>query len=122
VAPEVSVDLPSRPDSPAAARRALKGLEQALGRDLLARVQLVVTELVANSYRHANGAPVRVEVAVQSGGVRGEVTDTGPGFEQPRDPEVIQTVGWGLFLVERLCDRWGVAERGNAVWFEIDRK
>jgi anti-sigma regulatory factor (Ser/Thr protein kinase) len=120
----VSVDLPSRPDSPAAARRALKGLEQHLGRDLLARVQLVVTELVANSYRHATGAPVRVAVDVSERSVRGEVSDTGPGFDQqpPADPEVTATVGWGLFLVERLCDRWGVGESGSAVWFEIDRK
>lgn len=122
MAPQVSVDLPSRPDSPAAARRALKGLEEALGRDLLARVQLVVTELVANSYRHATGAPVRVDVNVQEGNVRGEVSDTGPGFDQPADPDVVQGVGWGLFLVERLSDRWGVGESGNAVWFEIDRK
>lgn len=123
MAPQVSVDLPSRPDSPAAARRALKGLEEALGRDLLARVQLVVTELVANSYRHATGAPVRVAVSVDEASVRGEVSDTGPGFDQPpADPEVVQTVGWGLFLVERLCDRWGVGQSGSAVWFEIDRR
>ena len=123
MAAQVSVDLPSRPDSPAAARRALKGLEEHLGRDLLARVQLVVTELVANSYQHATGAPVRVAVEVRDGTVRGVVTDTGPGFDRPPgDPEVMQTVGWGLFLVERLSDRWGVAASGSAVWFEIDRK
>ena len=98
-------------------------LEEPLGRDLLARVQLVVTELVANSYRHATGAPVRVAVHVTEAGVRGEVTDTGPGFEQPDvDADVMQTVGLGLFLVERLTDRWGVGETGAAVWFEIDRK
>ena len=117
------MDLPSRPDSPAAARRALSELESALGRDLLARVQLVVTELVANSYRHATGAPVRVDVRVTDTGVRGEVADSGPGFDPaPADPEVMQTVGWGLFLVERLTDRWGLGDDGTGVWFEIDRR
>ena len=31
--------------------------------------------------------------------------------------------GWGLFLVERLADRWGVAEEHAAtkVWFELRR-
>ena len=78
VATQVSVDLPSRPDSPAAARRALKGLEEHLGRDLLARVQLVVTELVANSYQSRDRRPVRVAVEVKDGTVRGVVTDTAP--------------------------------------------
>jgi anti-sigma regulatory factor (Ser/Thr protein kinase) len=66
---------------------------------------------------------VRVAVNVQEGNVHGEVSDTGPGFDQaPEKPDAIQTVGWGLFLVERLSDRWGVGESGSAVWFEIDRK
>lgn len=31
--------------------------------------------------------------------------------------------GWGLFLLERIADRFGVArERANAVWFELERR
>ena len=31
--------------------------------------------------------------------------------------------GWGLFLVERLANRWGVRHDGDAthVWFELRR-
>jgi anti-sigma regulatory factor (Ser/Thr protein kinase) len=54
------------------------------------------------------------------------VTDSGPGFEpeQPRPtPHVDRPGGWGLCLVDRLADRWGV-DSGNrtAVWFELDRQ
>src|SRR5207245_2733634 len=53
--------------------------------------------------------------------VRVEVSDPGPGF-QPRTagPE---PGGFGLMLVERLADRWGVDPGGRSrVWFEIDRR
>jgi hypothetical protein len=29
--------------------------------------------------------------------------------------------GWGLYLVDRIADRWGiVSNRMNRVWFEVD--
>jgi hypothetical protein len=32
-----------------------------------------------------------------------------------------ESSGWGLYLVERLAERWGVDRRpdGNEVWFEL---
>jgi anti-sigma regulatory factor (Ser/Thr protein kinase) len=52
-----------------------------------------------------------------------EVTDRGKGF----DPELVPPPrrsgigGWGLYLVDRLADRWGVdGDRATRVWFEID--
>jgi hypothetical protein len=34
---------------------------------------------------------------------------------------VTKVGGWGLFLVEKLADRWGVARNSlTRVWFEID--
>ena len=53
-----------------------------------------------------------------------EVTDEGPGFD-PADTGTPGTDenGWGLFLVERLADRWGVNHNDEItrVWFELRR-
>jgi anti-sigma regulatory factor (Ser/Thr protein kinase) len=87
-------------------------------------MRLLVTELVANSVRHAGADTVTLKVRVRHDAVWTEVTDQGPGF----DPAVTGTprehkTGWGLFLVERLADRWGAAiEAGQTrVWFELAR-
>jgi hypothetical protein len=49
------------------------------------------------------------------------VPDEGPGFERHVRPGG-RNVGWGLFIVDTVSDRWGVI-RGpiKEVWFEIDR-
>jgi anti-sigma regulatory factor (Ser/Thr protein kinase) len=55
--------------------------------------------------------------------LRVEVTDPGPGFEPHADlPARDETGGWGLFLTERLADRWGVEREGGltTVWLEMD--
>jgi len=53
--------------------------------------------------------------------VRVEVADHGPGFAAaPGRPDAEDIGGRGLFLVDRLADRWGTAEGGTRVWFELD--
>jgi anti-sigma regulatory factor (Ser/Thr protein kinase) len=55
--------------------------------------------------------------------LRVEVTDPGPGFDPEMDePTPGQAGGWGLFLTERLADRWGVdrADGLTTVWMEMD--
>jgi hypothetical protein len=56
--------------------------------------------------------------------VRVEVLDSGDGFvpkpgvraQQAREPG-----GWGLVLVERIADRWGVeTDDETMVWFELE--
>ena len=68
--------------------------------------------------------PLTLRVAVGRTAVLTEVTDDGPGFDPdgtgaPR----ADSTGWGLFLVERLAHRWGVAQDGHStrVWFELQR-
>jgi anti-sigma regulatory factor (Ser/Thr protein kinase) len=87
---------------------------------------LLVHELVTNSLRHSRAAEagwVRVVITASAKDTRVEVIDPGPGFEPPaHKPEPSQTSGLGLFLLDRLADRWGV-EGGDGttkVWFEID--
>ena len=89
-------------------------------------LRLLTSELVSNSVRHGRSIPehpIRVKVSVMETHVRVSVVDSGPGFEA--SPESVKPGvdgGWGLFLVERLADRWGTDGDGaTTVWFELDR-
>jgi anti-sigma regulatory factor (Ser/Thr protein kinase) len=113
--------------APAAARGALGPLRGALDEETLEATSLLVSELVTNSVRHAgigNEDWIELLVEASDGRVRVSVTDPGGGFARPPRPaRADASAGWGLFLVSRLADRWGV-ERGRetVVWFEIDRR
>ena len=83
-----------------------------------------MTELVTNSVRHTAADSLSLSVAVGKSAVLTVVADTGPGF----DPKCVERsgdddTGWGLYLVERLADRWGVRHDGPSkrVWFELSR-
>ena len=123
---EVSKEVVPRPDAAAEARRALGGLSELLPPEKLEDVRLLVSELVTNSVVHAGLSPeeaITVTVTVQGGLARGEVRDRGPGFEPPHEPAPKPDLagGWGLYILDRVADRWGVANTGSkSVWFEID--
>ena len=83
-----------------------------------------MTELVTNSVRHTAADSLTLSVAIGKRAVLTEVADTGPGF----DPKCVEhsgddDTGWGLFLVQRLADKWGVRHDGpdKRVWFELRR-
>ena len=84
---------------------------------------VLVTELVTNAVRHAGLGPedtVVLHLAAAAGVVRVEVCDGGPGFD-PAGREPGPGGGFGLVLLRRLADRWGVDLRGGAcAWFELD--
>jgi len=86
---------------------------------------LLVSELVTNAVRHAPhaGTPeVELRLKVEPERVRVVVSDPGGGFDaSPRLPTASESSGWGLYLVDRIADRWGVITKDrNEVWFEID--
>jgi anti-sigma regulatory factor (Ser/Thr protein kinase) len=115
----LNLRLAGGPSAPARARRALGGLDD-VGHD----VSLLVSELVTNSVRHGDAQQedlIELAAIACDGKIRVEVTDRGPGFE-PGDPQLRGGVGgYGLQIVERLADRWGVTrEPQTSVWFEID--
>jgi len=122
----INVQFEAGPSAAAAARAALAALERPIDPEVMEDVRLLVSELVTNSVRHSATAPpdtVRLDVQVDARRVRVEVCDPGSGFEpHPRPPDHSRVGGWGLYLVERLADRWGVARDNlTRVWFEIDR-
>jgi anti-sigma regulatory factor (Ser/Thr protein kinase) len=120
----ISLRLRGGPEAAARARRALSQLRADIDPPLMETLRLLVTELVANSVRHAQADTVVLKVLVGRNAVLTEVTDEGPGFD-PADTGSPGTdeSGWGLFLVERLAERWGVNQQGDAtkVWFELRR-
>jgi PAS domain S-box-containing protein len=86
---------------------------------------LLVSELTSNAVRHGPRRPgddVVLRIGLRDDVLRVEVTDEGGGFEPPPPTGVLVAGGWGLVLVDRVADRWGV-EGGapTTVWFEIDR-
>jgi anti-sigma regulatory factor (Ser/Thr protein kinase) len=115
--------LSGSPEAAASARRALARLRSDLDPPLMETMRLLVTELVSNSVKHAQAGHVQLKAVVGRSAVWIEVLDEGPGFDpdKPRTPG--KDAGWGLFLVERLANRWGVVQDGAStrVWFELRR-
>jgi anti-sigma regulatory factor (Ser/Thr protein kinase) len=120
----MSLSLDGGLEAAAQARSALSRLRSDLDPPLVETMRLLVTELIANSVKHAQANAVALNVVVGRGAVLVEVRDEGPGFE-PMDRTAAQdkASGWGLFLVDRLADRWGVAREQTVtrVWFELER-
>jgi anti-sigma regulatory factor (Ser/Thr protein kinase) len=108
--------------APARARKALDAFNGSVS-DVADDLRLLVTELVTNAVVHAHAGPdtsIGVRVEASPDAIRGEILHPGPRFEpQPRPDEY----KFGLFLVDRLADRWGLepAASQNRVWFELDR-
>ncbi|MFD5114939.1 MULTISPECIES: ATP-binding protein [unclassified Streptomyces] len=87
---------------------------------------LILSELLTNAARHARVSPGReIEtryVPRPDGGLRIEVHDASSEQPQQRTPELDDSGGRGLILVDALSDVWGVSERrgpGKMVWAHV---
>jgi anti-sigma regulatory factor (Ser/Thr protein kinase) len=123
---QIDLKLSPKAETISEARHALDRLVGLLQPEKLEDVRLVVSELVTNSVLHAGLSPddrICLSAVVSAGSVRGRVCDSGLGFQKPSklSPRHDLRGGWGLPIVERISDRWGV-EKGRhvCVWFEID--
>ena len=109
-AESVRVQIAGDSEAAARARAELSRLRSMLDDPILENVRLLVTELVTNSVRHAQASDIELLVVVSRTRVHVEVANPGGGFEpRPSGPEDSET-GWGLFLVDRLSDDWGVTQ------------
>jgi anti-sigma regulatory factor (Ser/Thr protein kinase) len=109
--------------APARAREAVRAAAKDSGVDAddRWRVEMIVTELVANAVKHGPGGPVELAIQAGGNGMRGEVADPGPGIHR-RDLDLRRATeegGRGLFLVDALSDSWGLSGDGSRVWFEV---
>jgi len=118
----ISADLPADPVSPRQARALVRNLLGRADRDLVASVELLVSELVTNAITHARSAP-SIEVAISPRVVRVEVRDDSPDMPSVRAPDEGRPGGRGLHLVREMSARWGASpsDGGKVVWFEVDR-
>jgi serine phosphatase RsbU (regulator of sigma subunit)/anti-sigma regulatory factor (Ser/Thr protein kinase) len=122
----LNLRLPGGPHAPAVARAAVETLPAgSLDAPLAHTARLLASEIVTNSVIHGGTGEddwIGLDVVLSPGGLRVEVTDHGRGFARaPARPDPDDPGGRGLFLVEELADRWGSADGGTRVWFEVDR-
>ncbi|WP_405612971.1 ATP-binding protein [Streptomyces sp. NBC_00076] len=103
------------------------------GSDPSDAVAVIVAELAANAVTHGRvpGRDFELRLALVTGSVRIEVTDTRPQPRPPapadvrrRPPCPLAGTGRGLLLVDALADRWEVVDRepppGKTVRAEVD--
>ncbi|MGH9303473.1 MAG: ATP-binding SpoIIE family protein phosphatase, partial [Acidimicrobiales bacterium] len=114
-------------DSPSGARRFVTG--RLLHRHPLVaeRAAVLVSELVTNVVRHAEGELRVVVSELPSGVVRVEVADHSPELPEKKELDPLSDDGRGLRLMEALADRWGHRRDPNGrfakiVWFEVGRE
>jgi anti-sigma regulatory factor (Ser/Thr protein kinase) len=121
---EQEVSLPSRPESAAAARRLAQmvvlrqwGLTPRMTEDAV----LLVSELVGNAVRHTGALVFHLRMRRLRGRIRVEVRDPSRGLPCLLPIQELDVSGRGLFLVDKLSDRWGVdlLPRGKTTWFEM---
>ena len=120
--------LPRRPDAAFAARQAVDALAAQLDEILLSDVRLLVTELIASRVQRPAGTAaswVELDMEMNNGHLRVELRDYGQRWVFEPSPftfEPESSSGWGLYLIDRLADRWAL-ERGESsarIWFELD--
>ena len=89
--------------------------------DAVSDVLLVVNELVSNAYRYTS-EPSFLRVVVEQKKIRVEIAHDARAHPPLRKVSRPQR-GYGLVLVARLSDRWGVdrAHGGTVVWADLPR-
>jgi anti-sigma regulatory factor (Ser/Thr protein kinase) len=126
------VDLAGGVNAAAAARRAIVERVPGLPDPLEGDVLLLVTELVTNAVLHGGVGPdASVRLECRRAGERLRFLVSQPGLQlngngaatafAPQSTNGNTSSGWGLILVERIAEQWGVldARPGTCVWFEV---
>ncbi|MGD3105841.1 ATP-binding protein [Streptomyces sp. YGL11-2] len=118
------VRLPSRPQSAGTARRLTAEVflrQWSLSPQLAEHAVLLVSELVGNAVRHTGARTFGLRMLRRRGWIRVEVRDPSRGLPCLMPVQAMDTSGRGLFLVDKLSDRWGVdlLPRGKTTWFEV---
>jgi anti-sigma regulatory factor (Ser/Thr protein kinase) len=116
------VRLTSRPESARTARRlALSVLKVWALPQLNEVVELLVSELVGNAVAHTGARTFGLRLLRRRGWIRVEVRDPSRALPCLMPVRELDVSGRGLFLVDKLADRWGVdlLPCGKTAWFEM---
>lgn len=116
------VHLTSRPESASTARRLSLSVIDLWGLPQFAdTVELLVSELVGNAVRHTGARSFGLRMQRRRGWIRVEVRDPSRALPCLLPVRDLDTSGRGLYLVDKLSDRWGVdlQARGKTTWFEL---
>jgi anti-sigma regulatory factor (Ser/Thr protein kinase) len=116
----LTLELERDNDAPARARTMIRGLKPLLGAERTEDATLLVSELVTNAVKYGSGP---VELHVEAGEDRRgrfTISDAGSG-ETPalRETGGKAPGGYGLHLVDRIADDWGVKHASMHVWFDL---
>jgi len=105
--------------APSQARSAVAPLAECIGRDSLADVKVVVSELVTISVSHGASRPIEVSMILDDGELEGMVCDHGPGAramvraQERRDNSIV------LRVVNGLVEDWGTNDTQTGIWFRM---
>lgn len=118
------VRLPNRPESASTARRLAETVlhgQWRLPSHVTEHAVLLVSELVGNAVRHTGAHTFGLRMFRRRGWIRTELRDPSRGLPCLMPIHDMDISGRGLFLVDRLSDRWGVdlLPRGKTTWFEM---
>ncbi|WP_159001329.1 SpoIIE family protein phosphatase, partial [Streptomyces sp. SBT349] len=89
-------------------------------RDAAFATELVVSELVTNAIRHADG-PLQLRLIREPSALICEVSDSSSTSPHLRRARILDESGRGLFIVANLTERWGTrhGRYGKTIWAEL---
>ncbi|MFE7763067.1 ATP-binding protein [Streptomyces sp. NPDC057438] len=89
-------------------------------RRMLQTIELLVSELMTNAIRHGAGPPL-IRLTWNDRLLRIAVSDYSNRWPRTRATKNTEPSGFGMQLLERLSQRWGVTPRhpGKTVWAEL---
>ncbi|MFF3458375.1 SpoIIE family protein phosphatase [Streptomyces sp. NPDC002730] len=114
-------ELSLEPREAARARRLVRGQLRSWGLvDLTETVELLVSEVVTNAVRHAQGRRAELRL-VRAGSLLCEVADEDRTLPTLLDARPDAELGRGLRVVSSLAREWGTSRTadGKTVWFEL---
>jgi hypothetical protein len=119
----VAIDLPLEPESARRAREHLKPFRGSMDDTSFVDLCLLVNELVVEAVRGDAGSydPIQLRAEHDGDRIRVAMAQGGNAYRLPsRRPEPGEP-GFGLHLVQRLSERWGMRRDRNraTVWLEM---
>ena len=109
------------PASIPAARNFAMAVAAGAPAEVLATIQLLVSELASNSIQHTESG-FDLTVTSTADEIRVEATDRGPGEPEMRRAQPTDPTGRGLQIIDAFATNWGVTrvpDNGKTVWFTL---